>query len=122
MFLLFRRCPLVIRLIVVKAALVVFLLFWPPRYDSLTAAKQASRLLPAAAAKDKESTPNDNDAWQSGRAGRPLRQPRRRRRQGRRHLVHALMTLCAVSTLLVLLSVAASQAIMTWHLGGWPQL
>ena len=125
------------RLTLVKLVLVWFLMFWPPRYDSPAAARRASQPRPAAAAAEKELTLKDDDPWQSGQGGRPPRRSRRRR-LGHRHplpgplrrsrgrhrghgrLVHSLMTVCAVSTIIILLAVIV--AISTWHPGGWPPL
>lgn len=73
------------RLTLVKLVLVMFLMFWPPRYDSPAAAGRASRPLPPVAAEEKELTLKDDDPWQSGRAGRPPRRSRRQRRLGHRH-------------------------------------
>ena len=110
-----------VRVAIVNLALLFFLVSWPPRHDSPAAAGRASwpRPAAAAAAAEKELTLKDDDARQSGRAGRPPRQSRRRHRH-RRRLAHSLMTLCAVSTLILLISVIV--AISTWHPGGWPPL
>ena len=122
------------RLILVKLALVMFLLFWPPRYDSPAAAGRASRPLLTVVPEEKEPTLKNDDALQSGR---PVRPPRRSRRLGRRRPLRGplrqsrgrhrgrkrlvpLMTVCAVSTLIAVFSVIV--AIMTWHPGGWQQL
>ena len=99
-----------------KVAFLLFLLFWKPRYSSLTAAKRASRQ-PSTVVKEEEIALKDSDARHSGRMSRPPRRTRRRRR-----LMHSLMTVCAVSTLIILLAVIAAPAIMTWHPGGWVQL
>jgi hypothetical protein len=134
MFLL-RHLPLRVRLTLVKAVHVMFLLLWRPRYDSLAAARRASGSLPTAG-QDEEFTLKDEGACQSGQVGRPLRPSRRRRRLGRRHLlprplrrskrrrrpgrrrpVYFLATAGAMSTLIVLLSVVVM--IVTWHPGGW---
>jgi hypothetical protein len=107
------------RLALVKLALVWFLLFWPPRYDSPAAAGQASRPLPAAGPAEKEFTLKDDGA---GPRGRPDGSPRqnRRRHRGRGRLVHSLITVCAVSTIIALLAVVIP--IATWHPGGWSPL
>lgn len=86
---------------VIDLVLLAFLLFWPPRYESLEAAKRASRPLPTAGAE-------------------MSRQPRRDR--SRRRLARALTAVCAASTIIILLSIIASPTIMSWHLGGWIQL
>jgi hypothetical protein len=59
----------------------------------------------------------DDAARHNGRTARPPRRNRRHRR-----LVHSLMTVCAFSTLIILLSLIASPTIMAWHPGGWIQL
>jgi len=105
--------PLAVRLAFVKLILVTFLMFWKPRYESLSAARRASRP-PSTAAGEEKVTLKDDGARQSGPAGRLPRRNRHRRR-----LVYSLMTVSAVSTLIVLLAVIVTM--MTWHPGGWPQ-
>lgn len=101
------------RLALAKLVLVWFLMFWLP---SLTA---AGRPLRATGAEEKESTLKGDDAKQRGRPDALLRQSRRRHR-GRGLLVHSLMTVCAVSTIIILLALVIP--IATWHPGGWSPL
>lgn len=82
----------------IDLVLLAFLLFWPPRYESLEAAKRASVPLPT--------------------AGAEMDRPPRRNRS-RRRLASALTAVCAASTIIILLSIIASPTIMAWHPGGW---
>lgn len=105
-----------VRLVPVNLAFLMFLLFWKPRYGSLAAAQRASRPLSTVMGEEKVML-KDDAARYNGRTARPPRRNRRHRR-----LVYSLTTVCAVSTLIILLSVIASPTIMAWQPGGWIQL
>ena len=68
MFLL-RHLPLAVRLALVKALHVMFLL-WKPRYDSLAAVKRATGSLPSEG-DDEEFTPKDEAPGRADRLAAP---------------------------------------------------
>ena len=110
-----RPRGIAVRLVPVNLAFLMFLLFWKPRYGSLAAAKRASRS-PSTVMGEEKVMLKDDAARHNGRTARPPRRTRRHRR-----LVYSLMTVCAVSTLIILLSVISSPTITAWHPGGWLQ-